>query len=433
MTYKNHTSELNSPQVNNMNLLQKPATIAYLAPEIPALSATFVYEEMFGLQDLGYSILPISVHKAIHPAKGCEQLISRTNYLYDQAPLKVVLSGLLQLHFLGFGALKALRLLLSDLVRCGLHRLETWKLAFQFLVAVKLALLLKSNRCSHLHVHFAHVPSQIAMYASSMSGIPFTIMAHANDIFERGLLLQQKADRAVKLLTISEFNRAYLEDIGVPKDKLAVVRCGVSFPILPPNRPFEKKLRYRLGTLGRLVEKKGVDVLIRAIAALQDRPYKIELSIAGDGPLREELETLARVLGIAQFTKFEGALAHGDVATWMQGLDAVVLACKKDKNGDMDGIPVVLMEAMSQSVPVISTRISGIPELIIHDHTGLLAKPDDCQDLAIQIDRLMESAELRERLVGEAAEHVKQEFGRNVNLRRLLKHFPTDTQLGAIF
>ena len=94
----------------------------------------------------------------------------------------------------------------------------------------------------------------------------------------------------------------------------------------------------------------------------------------------------------------------------------------------MDGIPVVLMEAMSQSVPVISTRISGIPELIIHDHTGLLAKPDDCQDLAIQIDRLMESAELRERLVSEAAEHVKQEFGRNVNLRRLLKYFPKDMQ-----
>lgn len=417
--------------INYMNLQKNSIKIAYLAPEIPALSATFVYEEMFGLQDLGCSILPISVHKPLHPAKGHEQLISRTNYLYDQAPLKLVLAGLLQLPFLGFGAFKALRLLMSDLVSCGLHHLETWKLAFQFLAAVKLAFLLKSNRCSHLHVHFAHVPSQIAMYASAMSGVPFTIMAHANDIFERGLLLRQKADRAVKLVTISEFNRAYLEGIGVSKDKLAVVRCGVSFPISPPDRPFERKARYRLGTLGRLVEKKGVDVLIRAIAELQDRPYKIELSIAGDGPLREELEMLASGLGVAQFIKFEGGLAHGDVATWMRGLDAVVLACKKDKNGDMDGIPVVLMEAMSQSVPVISTRISGIPELIIHDRTGLLARPDDYQDLSIQIDRLMESAELRERLVSEAVEHVKKEFGQDVNLRRLLEYFPKDAQQGA--
>jgi glycosyltransferase involved in cell wall biosynthesis len=409
----------------------KSITIAYLAPEIPSLSATFVYEEMLGLQKFGYSTLPISVHKPLHSAKGQDQLISRTNYLYDQTSLKLVLSGLFQLPFFGFGAFKALRMLMADLVRCGLPRLETWKLAFQFLVSVKLALLLKSNSCSHLHVHFAHVPSQIAMYASAISSVPFTITAHANDIFERGLLLQQKADRAVKLITISEFNRTYLEGIGLPKDKLAIVRCGVSLPILPPDRPFEKQDRYRLGTLGRLVEKKGVDVLIRAIAALQDRPYKTELSIAGDGPLREELVSLAKELGVAQFIRFEGGLAHSDVSTWMRGLDAFVLACKKDRNGDMDGIPVVLMEAMSQSVPVISTRISGIPELIIHNHTGLLARPDDYQDLSIQIDRLMVSAELRERMVREAAEHVKKEFGQDVNLRRLIKYFPKDIQQGV--
>ena len=265
---------------------------------------------------------------------------------------------------------------------------------------------------------------QNAMYASAMSGVPFTIMAHANDIFERGLLLQKKAERAVKLVTISEFNRAYLEKIGVAKDKLAIVRCGVSFPILPPAKPFEIKTSYRLGTLGRLVEKKGIDVLIHAIAELQDRPYKIELSIAGDGPLRDELEALSRRLNVIQSVKFEGSLTHGAVAKWMRGLDAVVLACKKDKNGDMDGIPVVLMEAMSQSVPVISTRISGIPELVIHDRTGLLATPDDYQDLAIQIDRLLETTELRERLVSEAAEHVQNEFGRDANLQRLLSYFP---------
>lgn len=405
--------------------------IAYLAPEFPALSATFVYEEMLGLQNMGYSILPISVHKPLHPAMGQEQLIARTFYLYELPRLMIVLSGMLQLPFFGFGAFKALRYLISDLVRCGLLRPATWKLAFQFLAAVKLASLLKVNRCSHLHVHFAHVPSQIAMYASAMSGVPLTIMAHANDIFERGLLLPQKAARAKKLITISEFNRAYLEGIGVPKDKLAVVRCGVSFPIVPSDSPFARKARYRLGTLGRLVEKKGVDVLIHALTGLRDRPYKIELSIAGDGPLRVELEALVEKLGMTGAVKFEGGLAHGDVASWMRGLDAFVLACKKDKNGDMDGIPVVLMEAMSQSVPVISTRISGIPELIIHNRTGLLAKPDDYQDLSIQIDKLLEFAELRERLVSEAVVHVSKEFGQSVNLRRLLEYLPKDMQLGG--
>jgi glycosyltransferase involved in cell wall biosynthesis len=280
-------------------------------------------------------------------------------------------------------------------------------------------------------VHFADVPAQIAMYASAMSGVPFTIMAHANDIFERGLLLRQKADRAVKMATISEFNRVFLESAGVPGDKLAIVRCGVSFQPLPSARQFQRQEVYRLGTLGRMVEKKGFDVLIRAIAELRNRPYRIELSIAGDGPLRGELKALADALDMTQFVTFEGALAHSDVAGWMRGLDAFVLACKKDRNGDMDGIPVVLMEAMSQSVPVISTRISGIPELIIHDRTGLLANPDDHRDLSAQIERLMEFPDLRERFVREAAGHVEKEFGQNVNLRRLLNCFPAVTRQGT--
>ena len=224
-----------------MNKLHQPTTIAYLAPEIPALSATFVYEEMLGLQRMGYTTIPISVHKPLHPANGQEEIFSRTHFLYDQSAIKIALTGVIRLATFGFGALRALRMLLSDLVKCGLHRHETWKLAYQFLAAVKLAIILKSYGCSHLHVHFAHVPSQIAMYAAAMTGIPFTIMAHANDIFERGLLLQQKAERAVKMLTISEFNRAYLEEIGVSKEKLAVVRCGVSFPIYIPDRPFQKQ------------------------------------------------------------------------------------------------------------------------------------------------------------------------------------------------
>lgn len=414
-----------------MSPLQTPTGIAYLAPEIPALSATFVYEEMFGLEKLGFSILPVSVHKPFHPAKGQEQLISRTIYLYGRPVLRVALSGLLQLPLSGAGAYRALGLLISDLARCGVLHPGTWKLAYQFLVAAKLARLLKSNRVSHLHVHFAHVPAQIAMYASAMSGVPFTVMAHANDIFERGLLLRQKAERAVKMLTISEFNRAFLESIGVPRERLAVVRCGVSFQFSPPARPFQKQDWYRLGTLGRLVEKKGIDVLIRAIAALQNRAYRIELSIAGDGPLREELMALANSLGVAQVVNFEGALAHSEVATWMRGLDAFVLACRRDKNSDMDGIPVVLMEAMSQSVPVVSTRISGIPELIIHGRTGVLANPDDHQDLSIQIDTLVESPDLRYRLVREAATHVEREFGRGINLKRLLEYFPPSPQKGA--
>ena len=402
-----------------MHTITNKPIIAYLAPEIPLLSATFVYEEMFVLERRGISIIPVSVRRPGEPATGQADLAARVYYLYQKSKVTLALKGLFNLP-LQAGALKAFRWLLADMMECGLLHAEGWKLAFQFLASVKLAGILKQRGCTHLHVHFAHVPTQIAMYASAMANVPYTVMAHANDIFERGLLLPRKAERAVKMLTISEFNRAYLERLGVAAEKLEVVRCGVSFPARAARPAFEQRARYRIGTLGRLVEKKGMDVLIRALADLSDRHYAIELTIAGDGPLREELQQLVNELGMSSEVRFAGSMPHHEVATWMMDLDIFVLACKADANGDMDGIPLVLMEAMSQSVPVISTRLSGIPELIMHERTGLLAEPGNSQDLAMQIDKLLESPVLRSSLALEAQLHVEHEFGQTVNLQRLM-------------
>jgi colanic acid/amylovoran biosynthesis glycosyltransferase len=396
--------------------------IAYLAPETLAPWATFVYEELLEIERRGLSVIPMSLRRPSQAARGQEALAERTLIVYEGSNLGMLARGLVGAPRFGRGAWKALRWLAADITELGLMRLQSWKLIFQFFAAVKVAQLLKRHGCDHLHVHFAHVPAQIAMYASALSGIPFTVMAHANDIFECGLLLPQKAERALKMLTISEYNRSYLEGIGVAAEKLAVVRCGVSLVMCPTAPDFGRRERYRIGTLGRLVEKKGMDVLIRAVAELRERPYRIELSIAGDGLLRSELEALVRGLNLTDTVRFEGSIAHSQVTDWMRSLDAFVLACRKDARGDMDGIPVVLMEAMSQSVPVISTRLSGIPELVVHEQTGLLADPGDPVSLAAQIDRLLESVELRSRLVGRAMEHVRREFSQDVNLDRLLMH-----------
>src|SRR6185369_480123 len=156
----------------------------------------------------------------------------------------------------GAGTIKALGWLLRDMASVGLHRLTAWKLAYQCVVGARLARELRREACTHLHVHFAHTPAQIAMYASAFSGVPFTVMAHANDIFERGALLPQKALRALRLLTISQFNVAYLKSVGVPESRLSVVRCGVSFGRREQSPGFDPKPVYRIGTLGRLVEKK---------------------------------------------------------------------------------------------------------------------------------------------------------------------------------
>lgn len=396
--------------------------IAYLAPEIPALSATFVYEELLGLERRGISILPITVRRPAQPAPGREALAARTRVLYEGSPLGTALAGLAGLPAFRGRAWKALGWLAADLATCGLWRPSSWKLVFQLLAAVKLAGILRGGNCRHLHVHFAHVPAQIAMYASALSGIPFTITAHANDIFRRSLLLPQKADRAARFLTISEYNRAFLQHSGVAPGRLAVVRCGVAFPIAEGSRACRAGAVRRIGSLGRLVEKKGMDVLLEAAARLLGQGRQIEVSIVGDGPLRAELEALALELGIRESLRFEGAIGHRDVDAWLRGLDLFVLACRADADGDMDGIPVALMEAMSQGVPVVSTRLSGIPELVVHGVTGLLAEPGDAAGLATQIASLLDSPPLGVRLARLAAGHVREEFGQAVNLDRLLGH-----------
>jgi glycosyltransferase involved in cell wall biosynthesis len=396
--------------------------VAYLSSEIPALSATFVYEEMLALEKRGISTLAFSVNRPIHPASDQRELAQRTVYLYD-APKWSLLAEAAWFLWKQPGWRLALTWLRADLASLRLFSRNAAALVFQFCAAVRLARLLAAKHCRHLHIHFAHVPAQIGMYASAMSGVPFTVTAHANDIFERGVLLPQKAARALMMLTISEFNRAYLERIGVPAEKLAVVRCGVSFAPRSGAAPAVRKDQYCIGTLGRLVEKKGVDVLVRALAALRDKPYRVVLDIAGDGPLHGELQRLVESLGVGGSVRFAGNLAHSAVREWMHGLDVFVLACKPDANGDMDGIPVVLMEAMSQRVPVISTRLSGIPELVVDGVTGLLAEPGDPASLAACIDRMLASADLRNATAARACAHVEAEFGQPVNLDRLTGYF----------
>lgn len=395
--------------------------VAYLAPALTALESTFVYDELFALERRGVQVVPVSVHRPARYLKGHDDLLSKTHYLYEGGGASTVRRSLVALG--GNKRLRlreAFRLLRADLWSVGFWRGR--KLAYQFLVAAQLADVLTQKGCQHLHIHFAHVPTQIGMYAAAMAGIPFTVMAHANDIFERAFLLPKKAQRAKKFLTISDFNRAYLERGGVPADKLAVVRCGVQVPDVERPKTVTAKPRFQIGSLGRLVEKKGFDVLIEAVGVLKQRGHDVELLIAGDGPLRNELTALVEQLELSQSVTFVGPLSHFAVPAWMATLDAFALACKPDANGDMDGIPVVLMEAMAQGLPVVSSRLSGIPELVVDQRTGLLAEPGDVHGTASQIERLTASPEYARTLARQGQAHVRNEFGQDVNIDRLLSH-----------
>ena len=406
----------------------KPA-IAYLAPEIPALSATFVYHEILALRGKGFGVLPVSVHPPAAPAteEVARTLAAETVLLYPLgAPSFLSAAVWWKLrHPLRY--LTTARMLLGDMGRLGFVTRDAAGLFYRFLAAARLARILKRHGCRHLHAHFAHVPTDIAMYAARLAGITFSFTSHANDLFERGWLLREKVWRAACAVTISEYNRRFLVSRGADGSKIMIVRCGVETGRFLPSSLTLHSMEGRglpvIGSLGRLVEKKGFDTLLQAagILARQGRRFRIE--IAGSGPLEGDLKALAGEEGIADRIAFLGPVANDRVPEWLAGLDQFVLACRVDRNGDRDGIPVALMEAMAAGIPVVSTMVSAIPELIGDGASGLLAPPADAPALAAAMARLLEDGELRRRCVSDGRAVIAAEFSEEANAEKLARLF----------
>lgn len=396
--------------------------IAYLASEIPSVSATFVYREIVEVEAQGHEVVPFATHRcrqtiAEHNA---QMLHGRTVVLYEQ-PARCAINALL--HCLAWPHLAAFAVwhLIKDLRAPG--SCSRLRIVLQFIVALALARQLVRRQCEHLHVHFAHTPATIGMYASMVSGVPFSITAHANDIFERPVLLSQKIQRAGAFITISEYNRRYLYEKYGDAKRIEIIRCGIGQECGTHEHSHTTRLAQPLHILsiGRLVEKKGFDVLLHALAELDALDIQWKCTLAGEGPERQNLERIRAKLGLGdERLQMIGAIPPDYVSLLLAESDIFALPCRTDVSGDMDGIPVVLMEAMGAGLPCISTRLSGIPELLNHNRTGILLESGDSQGLAHAIAGLADSPRLRRRL-GEAGRHfVMQEFSRNWNVARLI-------------
>ncbi len=400
--------------------------IAYLAPELPALSATFVYNEILQLEQLGDSVLPFSVRRphSIVENSELDGLKKNVVFIYEQKKHRVVLNHIKLLCTRPVLYLKSASLLIKDVFSLGVVSRNAFGVLYRFFYAASVADKLIVKDCRHLHAHFAHVPSDIAMYAAKMAGISFSLTAHANDIFERGWLLKEKANRSAFFATISQFNKNYLTDLGVANEKIHIVRCGVNFEAFSQRRNRIPNQTLKIGVVGRLVEKKGIDTLIRVAAKLKQQGIRFELCIAGSGPLESALRLLARELELSSVeVQFLGAMPHDKVSDFIKSLDIFALPCQRDINGDMDGIPVALMEAMLAGVPVISTYISGIPELVVNKETGLLVQPNDVKGLTEAITTIIQDENLTKNLINNAHKKVKSEFSLLNNTQKLFSLF----------
>ena len=405
----------------------KNQTIGYLAPEIPSLSATFVYNEIFYLENNGFNVIPISIHKPIisQSDESLKILQAKTHVLYGRGFWSLSLENLRVLSRSPVMYAKTLVMALRDIFKVGLFNRIGLGLIFRFMMASRLVGLLRDYQCEHLHVHFAHVPTDVAMYASSLSKIPFTFTSHANDIFERGWLLKEKVERSHLAITISDYNRRILEKMGAEGQKIHVIHCGIKSDLFFPSQSQNSARNgaVKLGSLGRLVEKKGFDDLIKACRILKERQIPFILEIVGDGPLKQSLASLRAEMGMTEEVCFLGAMPHQAISPWLRQLDFFVLAARKDSNGDMDGIPVVLMEAMGSGIVGVSTRLSGIPELVDHQKTGFLAEPGDPKHLAEILTMAIREKFLSGKIISQARRKIKENFNLNKNVDLLKQCF----------
>jgi colanic acid/amylovoran biosynthesis glycosyltransferase len=275
----------------------------------------------------------------------------------------------------------------------------------------------------HVHAHFATYPTLVAWLCRRVTGTPYSFTAHAHDIFVDQSMLEEKVADARFVVAISRFNRRFLSEYGGDRETpVHVVHCGID-PGEYEYRPRSVPSGGPVSALcvGTLRERKGHAVLLTALSEGDADLARVELDLVGDGPLREPLKRLASDLEIADRVRFHGSLPEPQVREWLDRADLFALGSAVASDGQMEGIPLVLMEALASGLPVVATRLSGIPELITDGETGFLATPGDPTSLARALRRaLADSGELdHER----GRRLVESEFDMHRSARRLLELF----------
>jgi glycosyltransferase involved in cell wall biosynthesis len=396
--------------------------IAYIVSRFPKLSETFVFREINELRRQGAEVICFSIHRpALEPLPAeAQHLLNETTYLWPPNPVQFFL-GIMKIAIRRphrfFGTLKAY------LRQAPRHLRGLKRFALHFLEGAYLAHLCEKCGVEYIHAHFANGPSSVAMAASDLSGIPFGFTCHAQDIYADPLMLERKLARARLPLTISEYNRDYLlahYAVANPA-RLKVHRVAVDLAHFRPRRSAKSNEESPLIlAIGRLVPKKGFIHLIQACEILAKRGIEFRCGIVGDGPERATLRAAIASSKLEDKVILLGA--QTDVKKYLQRADVFVMPCVLDPSGDRDGIPTTLMEAMAMQVPVISTNISGIPELIKHEETGLLVPPTDGEALAQAICRLLADEKLRHEVATEGRRHIEIFHDLETNTEKLLQN-----------
>jgi glycosyltransferase involved in cell wall biosynthesis len=395
--------------------------VAYLVKRFPRLSETFVLQEFLELRRQG---LDLRLYALMHPGEqvvqpAAAELLPEVTYLHDRGrPWRSwarLLGGAARQALSnpsGLAALGRLLLVRHPSLASLRHAVE----------ALWLARDLRLARARHLHAHFAHSPAAVAHMARVAGGPAFSFTAHAKDLYTTPAeALRPRLRAAAFVVTCTRFNADHIAGLD-PEDRTLRERLHVLYhgtEITRFNPTGRRPEPGRVLSVGRLVPKKGYPALLHALGLLAAKGMDFTCDVFGEGELRPALEAEIERLGLRSRVRLRGAVPQEELVPEYRRASVLALTPMVMPGGDRDGIPNVLVEAMACAVPVISTRVSGIPELIEHGTDGLLVEPADPTAITDGIDRLLRDPELASRMGHAGRRKVERLFDVRRNTTRL--------------
>jgi glycosyltransferase involved in cell wall biosynthesis len=407
----------------------RDAPIAYVLGTFPQPSQTFIAREVRGLLAAGVNLAVFSLRR--HPSWRVDPDDRTWAARIRFAPLSLsptVLSA--SWHYARMSPRRYIRAFTTIFSLAHRPRILRARTVPLFLVAAWIAREIeRAGGCRQIHAHFALAQTEVAMAVAVLLDRPFSFTAHARDIYATPSALVEKMRAASLVVTCTAHNVDYLRRLcpDLPANRIQLVYHGIDLAGWQreqgsgnrdqgPGTPL-------LLAAGRLVKKKGFDVLIDACARLRDQGVAFHCRLVGDGPQRAALARSIRRASLESVVELTRWLPPAELSALFSRATLFVAPSRVVDAGDRDGIPNVVIEAMAAECPVVSTRVSGIPEAVAHEVTGLLVPPDDPAALADAVGRLI-SDEVRRQTLGAAGrERVKERFDLSRSSERLAALF----------
>jgi len=400
--------------------------VAFILKGYPRLSETFIAQEIRALEQRGLKLRICSLRhpteRVRHPIH--DEIAAPVTYLPEylhQEPWRVLKAWWRARRLAGYRRARAIWLR-------DLKRDRTPNRGRRFGQALVLATELATD-VRHLHAHFIHTPTSVARYAALMRGLPFSISAHAKDIWTSpDWEKREKLADATFAVTCTQANADHLATLA-PEGRVELIYHGLDLARFPPAPATHAERDGRdpsapviLLSVGRAVEKKGYDDLLDALARLPQNLAWRFIHVGG-GPLLPGLKERAAALGIEARIEWRGAQPQTVVLNTLRAVDLFVLASRRAADGDQDGLPNVLLEALSQGRAVLATRFSAVPELIEDDVTGRLVPPADPVALAVALQTMISDPALRARLGAAGLERLRERFALDACIALLARRF----------